>query len=224
MISISDKTGRIRTDFEEAELAELNEAQMNALAAVVHAARETEAAEQADREANANIAHCAQALSDAEAAYRESLPNWSALDEQRRMSEQHRRIAMGLEPLPPRQADGDKKLAAVVKKAQGALEKARIRGYEARDSVRSRRGSLAERLTDWQNSHAKTQEQHIREHLARQQKIAAQVASGEIATAPEPVLLSHLDATLQAGRARGLNAINLGSGRRHAKRTLSPAR
>lgn len=220
MISISDKTGRIRTDFEEAELAELNEAQMAALAAVVHAAQEADDAEKADREAETTVAQCAKKLSDAEAAYRESLPKWTALDEMRRTSEQHRRIAQGLKPLPPREADGDTKLAAKVKKAEAALDAARTRGYEAKNDLRSKRGTLAEALTVWANSHAKTPEQHIREHLARQQQIAAQVASGEIKTAPEAKPSSHLDSVLMSGAKRGHNAANHGFGRNYAKRTL----
>jgi hypothetical protein len=163
-------------------------------------------------------------LSEAEQKWRESMPKRTALDEMRRTAETHRRIALGLDPLPPlKNEGGDAKLAAAVKKSAAALDAARAAGYEAKNDLRSKRGKLAEALTVWQTSHAKTPEQHIREHLARQQGIAADVASGKIAPAPEPVPLSHLDATMQAGRTRGLNAINHGAGRNFAKRTLKPS-
>jgi hypothetical protein len=193
---------------------------MAALATVIHAAREAEVAEQADKEAETHVAKSAQALSDAETRYRESLPKSDFVSEMRRVSEQQRRAALGLEPLPPVTNDGDAKLAAAVKKAGAALERARAAGYEVKNDLRSKRGALAEALQSWKRSHAQTPEQHVREHLARQQKLARDFAEGKIETAPEPAPISHLDATLQAGRSHGLNAINQGAGRKYAKRAF----
>jgi hypothetical protein len=219
MLSISDKFGKIRTEFTDEELAQLNEEQMATLPAVVHAARETESAEEADRRGEAKVAECAKALADAEQAYQATLPKWTALDEQRRMAEQQRRMAFGQPPLPPVALDGDPTLAAAVKKADDALQVARQVGYEMKNILRSKRGLLSEALQAWQKTHATTPEQHYREHLARQQEFYRKIAEGEIETREEVEHTpSHLDRSLGSGRNLGANSINHGYGRRHGRR------
>jgi hypothetical protein len=225
MLSISDNYGRIRADFTDEELDPLSEDQRAALVLVIKSARAAEAAEATERECDQDTHRLARAVADAEAALWAGLPKPDPVTEIKRVAETQRRVALGLDPLPPVEIKGAAKLETAVRKAHAALEASRERGFKVKAELRTKRAALAEALTAWQavNPPMRT-EDHIREHLARTAAYNAKVASGEIVpNEPAPFTpMSHLDAIMNTQGNNG--SVNVGYGRRHAARGLRPVR
>jgi hypothetical protein len=218
-IQITDVFGNFRTDYDDEELATLTPQQHSALLLIIKLSRTVETILQDGRDNDVNVQKLAAAATEAEKQFRDSLPKWDNIDELRRISENQRRQALGLGPLPPRKdADGDPKLAAVLRKADAALQAANARTWKIKEELKAAQAKVAEAVRVWQDQHAKTPHDYYREHLARQQQeYYRKIATGEVQTYAEVEHhLSAIDA--QAGRRGALNQINTGYGRKFAKR------
>jgi hypothetical protein len=216
MLSISDSLGRIRSDFSDAELATLSEAEIEALTAVIVADRAVVLAETDGRDNAAHIAKWAKTLSEAEGAYQASRPQIDRIDAARIVIETQRRLALGLKPAPAKVAAEDPKLVAAVQKADAALNAARTKGNRIKQDIHAKRELLSRQIMAWQQLHPFSPEDLIREHLARVQADNARIAAEgrKAAEAPVPTM-SHLDAVMQAaGKKTGHNSINYGTVRK----------
>src|SRR5262245_2210225 len=118
LFSISDKFGHIRSDFTDEELAQLTDPQREALAKVISAARKAEVAEQDEVAAAAAPVEASKALTEAEKKLRDSMPKVDHIDEVRRISENGRRAALGLGPLPPVKHKPPKQLVTAAAEAE----------------------------------------------------------------------------------------------------------
>jgi hypothetical protein len=224
-IAICDAYGKIRSDFSESEIDSLTDEQRAALAAVIKTARGEEAAEANEREVLQDTYRLVQAVADAEQALRDALGKVDPVTEIKKAIEQQRRVAQGLEPLPPIEVKGSAKLETAVRKAHTQLEASRERSNKAKIDLRDKRAKLAEAILAWQTANPPLRtEDHIREHLKRTADYNAKIASGEIEAPPEQtfVPLSHLDNIMNSRGSNG--SVNVGFGRRHAARGLRPVK
>ena len=151
MFSISDKHGKIRSDFTDEELEQLDNSKSEALAAVITAARKSEVADENDKASNASVEDALDELNAAEQAIRDTQPPApDRIDEVRRMSENHRRASMGLPSLPPVFFKPEKQLVAAVAKAEKALSAARQRAAQTSVEKKATLSVLADVLKAWQ--------------------------------------------------------------------------
>jgi hypothetical protein len=217
---ITDRVGHFRTDYTDEELATLTPEQHQSLLSIIKAARSVERIEQEVADHDAKVVKLGRALGDAEDRFRASLPPWDRIDEVKRMSENSRRRALGLGPLPPRKdAEGDPKLAAALRKAGAALDAADAEAIKLKTELKEARAALAGVVKVWQTSHATTPEDHYREHLARQQEYYRKIAEGDVETYDQVEHhLCPLDAQMNSGRRGSVNSVNIGYGRKHARR------
>ena len=221
MFPISDKYGKIRHDFTDEELSQLDETKHEALGVVIAAASKTEIAETNHKTAEASIIEALDALDSAEQAIRDTMPPAPThFDEVRRMSENSRRAMLGMPPLPSAVFKPEAKLVKAVTKAEAALASAKQRAAQTQVELKAARSVLGDALTEWQKLTAVRTEDMIRDHLARQQEFFRKIAEGEIETREEVEHVpSHLDRSLGSGRnVGGHQAVNYGYGRKHARR------
>jgi hypothetical protein len=222
-LQITDKFGHLRTEYDAEELATLTPEQHSSLLTIIKLLRDVETILQDGRDNDVNVQKLAAAATEADKKFRDSLPKWDRIDELRRISENQRRAALCLEPLPPRKdAEGDAKLASALRKAEAALQAANARTAKIKEELKEAQAALAVAVRGWQDRHAMTPAQHYREHLARQQEFYRKIAAGEIETYQQVEhKMSAIDA--QAGHRGAVNQINTGYGRKFAKRLKLPS-